>query len=232
LPYITAALGLYFHMHIPAPWVPTKAPKPIIVYGAGSAVGAFAIKLLSLSNIHPIIAVCGQSSSFVQSIINPGKGDVVLDYRQGEEKLLTAIRKAVPSSGNVKYAFDAISTPSTINLLGRAIEPEGGVLGTVLKHDEGINIPSGVEMSLAFAPELWEPVSDAVKAGERGSVSNRETGLMFFRYLEYALAHHLIEPHPFQVLPGGLGGIEQGLLAVKEGKNSGLKYLYRIAETK
>lgn len=219
-------------MQIPAPWSPTKVRTPIIVYGAGSAVGAFAVKLLSLSNMHPIIAVAGKSSDYVKSIVNPSRGDVVIDYRQGEEDILAAIREAVPNKERVKYAFDAISTPTTINLLGRAIDPDGGVLGTVLKHEEGIQVPSGIKMSLAFAPELWEPVSDAVKAGDRDSVSNRETGVVFFHYLEYALANDLIKPHPFEVLPGGLGGIQQGLLAVKEGKNSGLKYLYRITETK
>jgi len=106
------------------------------------------------------------------------------------------------------------------------------VLGTVLKQEEGINIPKGVERSLAFAPQLWEPITDDQKAGRRESITNRETGFVFYRYLEYALTNNLISPHPFQIIPGGLSGLEQGLKAVKEGKNSGLKYLYRIADTK
>lgn len=132
----------------------------------------------------------------------------------------------------IKYAFDAISIPSTINLLGRAIDPEDGVLNVVLHNNEGIDVPGGVEMSLTFAPQLWEPISEAQTAGKRDSISNREVGFVYFKYLEYALTHKLIAPHPFEVLPGGLGGVEDGLKAVKVGKNSGLKYMYRISETK
>lgn len=232
MPYITAALGLYYHMQLPAPWAPTKVCTPIMIYGASSAVGAFAVKLATLSNLHPIIAVCGQSSEYVKSTIDPSKGDVIVDYRQDEEKFLAAVRKAVPNNEKIRHVFDAISTPTTINLVGRAIDSESGVLGTVLKQEEGINMPRGVQMSLAFAPELWEPVSDSQNGGQRDSITNRETGLVFFRYLEYALANKLIKPHPFEVIPGGLGGIEKGLKAVKEGSNSGLKYIYRISETK
>jgi len=191
----------------------------------------FAVKLVSLSNLHPIIAVSGQGSDYVKSIIDPGKGDVVVDYRQGEEKLLASISKAILRNDKIKYAFDAISNPNTINLLGRAIDSESGVPGTVLRQEEGIDIPSSVQMSLAFALELWEPVINTQKVGKRDSISNRETGFIFFRYLEYALANDLIKPHPSEVIPGGLGGIEQGLKAVKNGKNSGLNYIYRVAET-
>ncbi|RDW77884.1 hypothetical protein BP5796_05736 [Coleophoma crateriformis] len=231
LPYITAALGLYHHMQLPAPWTPTKARTPIIIYGASSAVGAFAVKLASLSNLHPIIAVSGQGSDYVKSIIDPSKGDVVVDYRQGEEKLLALILKAIHRDEKIKYAFDAISIPSTINFLGRAIDSENGVLGTVLQQEEGLDIPSGVQMSLVFAPELWSPIVHTKQVDKRDSITNRESGFVFFRYLEYTLANELIKPHPSEVIPGGLAGVEQGLKAVKAGKNSGLKYLYRIADT-
>jgi NADPH2:quinone reductase len=219
-------------MRMPAPWVPTSARTPIVIYGAGSAVGAFAVKLASLSKIHPIIAIAGRSSDYVKTIINTGEGDVVIDYRQDEEGLLGAIQAAVPRNEKISYAFDAISTPNTINLLGRAVDPGSGMIGTVLKQEEGIAIPSDVQISLAFAPDMWEPVSYAEDSGKRDLFSTRETGLVFSRYLEYALANDIITPHPYEVLSGGLGGIETGLKAVKEGKNSGLKYLYRIAETK
>jgi len=48
--------------------------------------------------------------------------------------------------------------------------------------------------------------------------------------LEYALINDQIKPHLSEALPGGLGGIEQDLKAVK-GKNNGLKYHYKTAET-
>jgi len=37
--------------------------------------------------------------------------------------------------------------------------------------------------------------------------------------------------HPFEVVPGGLGGVEQALRNLKEGKASAVKYVFRIGET-
>ena len=216
-------------MLMPSPWTPATVKTPLIIYGASSAVGCFAVKLAMLSNIHPIISVAGRSTENIKTIIDSSKGDVVLDYRQGEEKLAAAIRKALGAGESVKYIFDAISTPDTINFLGGIIDPTAGVLGTVLLQEEGINIPQGVSNKLVFAPQLWFPIDENQHGREE--ITNRESGSVFFRYLEYILAHNLLSPHPSQVLPGGLRGLEEGLKAVKDGKNSGVKYLYRIAET-
>ena len=37
--------------------------------------------------------------------------------------------------------------------------------------------------------------------------------------------------HPFEVVPNGLAGVEGALKNLKDGKNSALKYVFRIAET-
>ena len=74
----------------------TKVRTPIIIYGAIPAVSALAVKLVSLRNLHPIIAVFGKSWDHVKSIIDLGKRDVVIDYRQGEEKLFAFIAAARP----------------------------------------------------------------------------------------------------------------------------------------
>lgn len=37
--------------------------------------------------------------------------------------------------------------------------------------------------------------------------------------------------HPYEVIPGGLNGILLGLQKLRDGKASGVKYVYRIEET-
>jgi len=37
--------------------------------------------------------------------------------------------------------------------------------------------------------------------------------------------------HPYEVVPGGLGGVEGALKNLKEGKASAVKYVFRIMET-
>lgn len=36
--------------------------------------------------------------------------------------------------------------------------------------------------------------------------------------------------HPFEVVPGGLQGVQTGLRDLKEGKASAVKYVYKIGE--
>jgi len=93
LDYITAAIGLYKHLRVPQPYNPTLEKTPFIVCGGSSAVGAFAIKLARSSNIHPSIAIAGRGKDFVSSLVDPTKGDIVLDYRDGTKAVAASIRK-------------------------------------------------------------------------------------------------------------------------------------------
>jgi NADPH:quinone reductase-like Zn-dependent oxidoreductase len=78
IPYLTAVIGLYFHLHLPPPLNPTLPPTPFIIYGAASAVGAFAVKMARMSNIHSIIAVAGRGIPFVETLIDRSMRDVVI----------------------------------------------------------------------------------------------------------------------------------------------------------
>lgn len=55
LAFLTAVIGNYVRLDLPEPWKPLPEGQklPFLVYGAASAVGAYAIKLARLSNIHP-----------------------------------------------------------------------------------------------------------------------------------------------------------------------------------
>jgi NADPH2:quinone reductase len=67
---MTAALGLFSDLGLPEPWVSVSEARTrvqkggIIVYGAASATGAFAIKLLMHADIHPILCVAGNGYVF------------------------------------------------------------------------------------------------------------------------------------------------------------------------
>ncbi|KAK9428917.1 hypothetical protein V1505DRAFT_357337 [Lipomyces doorenjongii] len=63
---------------------PTGKQTPL-VYGAASAVGAFALQFAKLSGLHLIIGVAGRDILFAESLIDKSKGDAVIDYRNGDE---------------------------------------------------------------------------------------------------------------------------------------------------
>ncbi|ODM16161.1 hypothetical protein SI65_08595 [Aspergillus cristatus] len=106
---LTAAISLYAHHRLPAPWTPALKSIPLIVYGASTAVGSYAIKLACNSNIHPIIAIAGKGSYYVEGLIDRSEGDMIVDYRGGVEATVKGIRDGLTSAGHstVRNAIDA-----------------------------------------------------------------------------------------------------------------------------
>lgn len=49
--------------------------------------------------------------------------------------------------------------------------------------------------------------------------------------MEFLLQEGSLKGHPFEVVPGGLHGVLDGLRNLRDGKASGIKYVYRIDET-
>lgn len=77
----TAASGLNLELGLPPPWLPETKAMPLIIWGAGSAVGADAVQLANRSNIHPLTCIAGESKAFVESMIDRTQGDTTLNYR-------------------------------------------------------------------------------------------------------------------------------------------------------
>ncbi|EAU38810.1 conserved hypothetical protein [Aspergillus terreus NIH2624] len=96
---MTSAVALYQHLRLPVPWQPATSPLPLVIYGGASAVGAYAIQLARRSNIHPIIAVAGRGIPFVEGLLDRSKGDSVIDYRQGDDAVISGIRAALAAVG-------------------------------------------------------------------------------------------------------------------------------------
>ena len=160
LPYLTAPLLLFKDIQaLPTPWNPAArgTRTPLLVYGAGSSLGAFAVKLAKLANIHPIIAIAGASTSAIAEILDASKGDVLLDHRRGEAELIKAVRNVAP---DLHYAADAIGSPETAILCGKLVNPEDSVvsssLGSPFEDDTADSVPPGREHSLRFCTGcLW-----------------------------------------------------------------------------
>jgi NADPH2:quinone reductase len=156
---MTAAVLLYSVLGLPAPWAkPEPAGKmPLVVYGAASAVGAYAVQLARRSGIHPLICISGRGGEFVEGLVDRGLGDVVLDYRKGNEQLVKGIRKAVPEGGKLMFAFDAVAGKGSVGNICQVLSREGGKLAMVLPPEEGV-VPKGIvarqgQVGVAFNAE-------------------------------------------------------------------------------
>jgi NADPH:quinone reductase len=207
LAYITAALALFRNTPAPTPWNPARAGifNPLLIYSASSAVGSFAVKLAALANIHPIIAIAG-SSSMLDSLLDHSKGDIFLSYRDNKvDELASKIREAAPSG--IRYAVDVAPSESTMNLISQVLNLDDSYLALGLAVDPLPSLPAGTKSSITFAPGLWEPKDNDGPDGEcSSSVSLR-------------------------VRDRGLNDLSRGLREVKEGKNAGKKYVYKIDGT-
>jgi NADPH2:quinone reductase len=209
---MTAAIGLFVKLdHLPTPLSPAKEGEenPLVIYGGSSAVGAFAIKLAKLANIHPIITVAGSSGDFAKSI----GADIVVDYRQGD--VSEGLKKALGGK-QLLGAYDAISEKDSVNHLADVVQP-GGKIVTVL--------PTPTPSSNITVERM------SVGESHDGSPYVRDFASAYFRLFTRWAEQGRFDPHPHEVIPGGLSGVEEGLRRLQQGKVNAKKLVFRIEET-
>ncbi|KAK4124517.1 GroES-like protein [Parathielavia appendiculata] len=230
---MTAAVGLYLRLGLPQPWSPPasasepiRGPTPLLIYGAASAVGIYTVQLAQRSNIHPLICVAGRACDYVEGFIDRSKGDVVVDYRQGDEALVAGIVEALDGQPALAHVLDAVSEASSITNIAEVLrrvgakdDLSGAVKGraTFVLGGEKEGLPDGVEKSITMV----------------GSVHNeaKDFGYVYYRYFAKGLLEGWFKPQKTEVVPGGLGGIQTALQNLKDGKASAVKYVFRIGET-
>jgi NADPH:quinone reductase-like Zn-dependent oxidoreductase len=219
---MTAALGLYQHLRLPRPWNPTTEPAPLIIYGGATAVGAFALKLARLSNIHPLIVVAGKGIPYVETLIDRAKGDMIIDYRESPSTLSTRIRDAAGGT-QIQYAYDAVGEHRSHAHIGGAMTAPGHV--TTMDPNTDYVLPQGITMSWTIGGSVHLPPKEGVAVGDG------EFAKAMLQFMGRGLAKGWFSGHPVEVRPGGLAGIEGGLKDLKTGKASAVKYVVRIGET-
>lgn len=223
---MTAAVGLFTRLGLPEPWVGSELLRAdcrggVAVYGAASAVGAYVVKLLVKSDIHPIICVAGNGIEFVEGLIQREKGDTIVDYREGGEAIVKGLRAGVREGEVLKYAFDAVSDHGSYGYLCQVLDtksPGGSHLTTVLPGRNYEGIPEGVNLTTTQVGSVHQP-------------SNHDFGYAWFRLFGQGMKEGWFKPHPHEVVKGGLAGVGEGLSRLQTGKVSAKKMVFRVAET-
>ncbi|KAF2674157.1 GroES-like protein [Microthyrium microscopicum] len=230
---MTAALGMYQRLGLPLPWLPAQERLPLVVYGAAGAVGAFAVKLATLSNIHPIICVAGRGIEYVESLIDRSKGDTIVDYRQGNDEVVKSFQQAL-NGEKLCYAFDAVSDKGSYQNLMKVMDLSKGRISLVLarKHYEGI--PDSFAKFFTQVGRVHAESYPGIKGEKKlqGLLGDQDFGAVMYKFFERGLKAGWFKGHPYQVVPGGLDGVETGLQDLKAGKASAFKFVFRIEETK
>jgi NADPH2:quinone reductase len=220
---LTAAVSLFRHLALPTPWNPATASTPFVVYGASSAVGSYAIKLARNSNIHPIIAIAGKGTHYVSTLLDHTKGDIVIDYRAGADETIRQIRAHLTAGnyGKVLHGLDpGIGLPSQ-KVLTEIVAPDGAI-NLVLPSNYDVGSVTRTTTSVGIVHN-----QDNGAYGADGS----DLGFVTCRWFTRAWQAGTFQGHPFEVRPGGLEGVEQALKDLKDGKQSAVKYIFRISDT-
>jgi hypothetical protein len=225
---LTAAVALYQNLALPQPWAlppPNNTQTrdiPLVIYGASSSVGFYALQFAQRSNIHPILAVAGRATEHVRTLLDPAKGDVVVDYRDGDDAVLAALQQALEGRPPLRHALDAVAEGSSAHIIGRLFHAAGdGETGRFVSVSPGTKegVPAYVEQAMVF-------VGSVHRAPEA-----KDLGYVYLRYIARGLREGWFRGQRAEVVPGGLGGVQTGLENLKSGKASAVKYVYRIAET-
>ena len=216
---MTAAVGLFARLRLPEPWRPVREPTPLIVYGAASTVGSYAIQFARRANIHPLICVAGRGIAHVESLIDRSRGDTVIDYREGDEVVVKGLREAATDIP-IAYAFDTVSQGGTYENICQVLDPNRGRITLVLPGKRYETIPAGIQKSTTTVGSVHGNPDDL-----------KDFGYVYFRYIAKGLEEGWLRAHPQEVISGGLEGIQQALTNLKEGQASAVKYIFRIADT-
>jgi NADPH:quinone reductase-like Zn-dependent oxidoreductase len=138
-------LGLPIPSSFPAPASPPLATTPILVYGAGSTAGIYAVQLLQLAGYRKIIATASaKHHDYLRSL---GATDV-FDYRI--PTLVQDITAAIGGDGKVLLAIDAVTSEATLQQLGKVMSPLGK-LAILLPIKEGASVTTGLDQEM-----YWE----------------------------------------------------------------------------
>ncbi len=130
------------------------------------------------------------------------------------------------TADKLKHAMDTISIDASAKLCADALSTSGGIYSAL----EPIECPrKDIESknTLAYLA-TGEPLTDY---GRAASKEDFDFGVMFWKLAGQLLEQGKFKVHPPSVQPNGLKGVLDGMQEMREGKVSGVKYVYRIADT-
>ena len=130
------------------------------------------------------------------------------------------------TADKLKHAMDTISIEASAKTCADALSTAGGIYSAL----EPIDSPrKDIESKSTLAyTATGEALSDY---GRPASMEDFEFSVMFWKLAGKLLEQGKLKVHPPSLRPNGLRGVLEGLQEMREGKVSGEKLVYKIADT-
>ncbi|KAI0702757.1 GroES-like protein [Earliella scabrosa] len=203
----TSAVTLYaqqpgvFSVGLTPPWeaggAGKQAGKSILIIGGAANAGQFAIQFAKWGGFSKIIATASlRNTDFVKSY----GATHVIDRTLPKEKIIEQV-KAI-AGDTVDVAFEAISDPETIGMCIDLLPPGGSVVVTLPDQPE---IPALSERATAKGAKLVPARGTITLPFNRGALAT------LFPLIPDLLQQGVLKSVPFEVLPGGLTGVSDGM---------------------
>lgn len=220
----TVGQALYQSLELPLPNSPSKEHIPLLIYGGSTATGSLAIQFAKLSNCEVITTCSPHNFDYVYSL----GADKAFDY---SSPTCAEDIKAYTSS-RIAHVFDCIAEGSSPTISVSVMSPSGGVYSTLLPvpAETVSNINDKVQNKATLG---YTAVGEAFKFGDKelpAKPDDFEFAKMFWELSRGLLAEGKVKVHKINVDKFGTGfeGILKGLQAMREGKVSGEKLVYRL----
>ncbi|ROV99968.1 hypothetical protein VMCG_06277 [Cytospora schulzeri] len=140
---ITKDLDLELPWPLPEGWTPTEANKPILIWGAASSVGQYAVQVLRYWGYQNILAVASGKN---HALLEEFGAAACFDYRQNDvvEKILVHVSSSTPGP-RLPYIIDCIgSLEGTLVPLSKVAEKGTKVaimLPVIMSHASSTEAP-------------------------------------------------------------------------------------------
>ncbi|KAJ3856764.1 chaperonin 10-like protein [Lentinula lateritia] len=227
-------LGLPYPTSFPAPESPPFADVPILIYGAGSTTGHYAIQLLhSAGYTNVLVTASPKHHEYLRSL----GATHTFDYNS--PALIEDINSVVTASegGKLKFVLDCITAQTTMAAISKVVSIEGTV-AVLLPLKLGSNIRS------AESDTMWLEIPDSLNPLPKGT---RLAGVRTFLFEQFPylkdnlmtnilptlLEKKIVQPTKIRLLDESYGSlkdrVEVGLDLLRNNKVSGEKVIVKIA---
>ncbi|PPJ56599.1 hypothetical protein CBER1_01774 [Cercospora berteroae] len=220
----TAGQGMYGPDGLGLPWPnePAKEKFPVLIYGASTNTGLWAMQYAKLSGLG-VIATCSEKN--FEAVKELG-ADEVFDYR--DEKCGEKIREA--TNNQLKHAFDCVSEGSSMEICAKALSSEGS--GAQYNSLLPVEFPrKDVKTSFTIGYSVNGEEFTFFGNHVPAKPGDFEFGKKWWDLAEKLLAEGKIRAPATTIREGGLQGVLEGFEDMKNGRISRQKLVYRIADT-